>query len=115
MSVDRSQWFLDVSPEPGANPLQFDLLVAAQRGQPYEECYPELGTPRPLVASLPKQIPELSWREALPEVLRWIAETDVAGPVALAQDQRFVVSWPDSPTAKKIRRNWRAQNRHENG
>lgn len=30
LTVDRSQWMLDVAPRPGAEAWQYDLLIAAQ-------------------------------------------------------------------------------------
>ena len=37
--VDRSQWLLDIVPSRGGRPIQYDLLVAAQRGQDYRDCF----------------------------------------------------------------------------
>jgi hypothetical protein len=108
VGVERSQWHLDVAPTPGKPPIQYDLLVAARRGQPYWECFPrEVGSGRSAqVRQLP---PGLSWRETLPDVLAWIGGHHVAEAVARASDQRYVVRWPDSHKAKQLRRSWRAQ------
>lgn len=98
--VDRGQWWLDVGP------FQFDLLVAAQRGQDYRECFPRSGEPpRPL----PEQLPDgISWRETLPTVLDWMVECDdVGADVQRAEDQRYVQMWPESPKAKQLLRAWR--------
>jgi hypothetical protein len=53
VTVDRSQWLLDIVPYRGGHPIQYDLLVAAQRGQDYRDCFPEPGDEYP--AGLPSQ------------------------------------------------------------
>ncbi len=126
--ADRSQWTMDVAANPGEEPVHLDLLVAAQRGRPYWECFPstedtEVATeaegaedgegaeerPYPV---LERQLPPgLSWRDTLPDLLAWLKSTDVSEPVARAQDERFVVMWPDSPKTKRLRREWRMEGR----
>ena len=108
VGVERSQWYLDIAPAPGEPPIQYDLLVAAQRGQTYWDCFPsDVGFDLPGHA---RQLPPgLSWRNTLPDVLAWIGGHDVAGAVARALDQRYVVMWPDSHKAKHLLRSWRAQ------
>ena len=44
ITVDRSQWMLDVAPSPDAEAWQYDLLIAAQAGQHYGEVFPTVGT-----------------------------------------------------------------------
>lgn len=64
-----SQWYLDVAPAPAEPPRQYDLLVAAQRGQTYWDCFPaEMGLDPPVQA---RQRP-LGWRGSLPDVLAWL-------------------------------------------
>lgn len=103
--VERSQWYLDISASPGASPIQYDLLLVAQRGQTYWDCFPEPAMTERRWDQLP---PGISWRETLPDVLAWIRSHDIAGPVALAQDQRYARMWPHSQKAKQLRRTWRA-------
>jgi hypothetical protein len=108
VSVDRSQWFLEIARTPGAPPIQFDLLVAAQRGQTYWDCFPRQVDPGS--TRLPEQLPPgVSWRNTLPDVLMWIGGPDVTEMVDRARDQRYVVMWPESHKAKQLRRFWRAQ------
>ena len=72
ITVDRSQWFLDVAHAPGAEAWQYDLLVAARSGQPYGERFPATDS-KPLARTLPEQLPEgASWRQTLPGVLAWV-------------------------------------------
>ena len=108
VGVERSQWYLDIAPAPGEPPIQYDLLVAAQRAQTYWDCFPgRLGFDLPgHTRQLP---PGLSWCDTLPDVLAWIDGRDVAEAIDRARDQRYVVMWPDSPKAKQLRRSWRAQ------
>ncbi|MEO3748677.1 hypothetical protein [Plantactinospora sp. B5E13] len=90
--------------------MQYDLLIAASRGLDYPDCFPEhAGIPR---FPLPEQLPVgVSWRSTLPAVLDWISGPGVAEAVQRANDQRYVVMWPDSPTARQLRRTWRRQAR----
>jgi hypothetical protein len=57
ITVDRSQWLLDVAPRPGAKAWQYDLLIAAQAGQPYGEVFPQTGS-RSVGDPLPDKLPE---------------------------------------------------------
>jgi hypothetical protein len=108
VGVERSQWYLEVAPAPGLPPIQYDLLVAAQRGHTYWDCFPadtDLGPPGRI-----RELPAgASWHKTLPDVLAWVVEHDVAEAVARARDQRYVVMWPDSHKAKQLRRSWRRQ------
>jgi len=110
ITVDRSQWHMDVAPPSGAKAIGLDLLIAAQAGRPYWEVFAatDLRAGQP---NLPSQLPPgVSWREKLPTVLTWLATTEhLAVSVALARDQRFAVTWPDSAKAKALRRTWRAR------
>ena len=108
VGVERSQWYLDIAPALGKPPIQYDLLVAAQRAQTYWDCFPGgLGVGLPgHTRQLP---PGLSWCETLPDVLAWIDGRDVAEAINRARDQRYVVMWPDSPKAAQLRRRWQAQ------
>jgi hypothetical protein len=112
VTVDKSQWYLDISATPGAASLQFDLLVAAFRGLPYWELFP-INRSRDRPARLPEQLPPgVVWRDTLPQVLAWLARTDaaeVAAAAKLAQNQRFAGTWPESQTARKLTSAWRAQ------
>ena len=47
VGVERSQWYLDIAPAPGMQPIQYDLLVAAQRGHNYWDCFPRWALTRP--------------------------------------------------------------------
>ena len=106
VTVDRSQWFLDVMPGRGGRLIQYDLLVAAQRGQDYRDSFPQTGKDRPV--GRPSQLPAgVSWHSTLPEVLAWLnSEAYDASAVERAQDQRYVQMWPDSPKARRLLRNW---------
>lgn len=91
--VDRSQWMLDVAPSPGADPWQYDLLIAAHSGQEYGQRFPETGS-REIGSTLPEKLPEgVSWRETLPAVARWVRENEVAERVSSAQRQRAALMW----------------------
>jgi hypothetical protein len=107
VGVERSQWHMEIAAASGQPPIQYDLLVAAQRGQTYWDCFPTgVGSDPPGHA---RQLPSgLSWRNTLPDVLAWIGGHDVAEAVARARDQRYVVMWPDSHKANQLRRSWRA-------
>jgi hypothetical protein len=108
VGVERSQWYMDIAPAQGEPPIHYDLLVAAQRGQTYWDCFArDVGSDPPGHA---RQLPHgLSWRNTLPDVLAWIGEHDVVEAVARASDQRYVVMWPDSHKAKQLRASWRVQ------
>jgi hypothetical protein len=91
--VDRSQWMLDVAPSPGTDPWQYDLLIAAHSGQEYGERFPETGS-RATGNPLPDQLPPgVSWRQTLPDILRWVRENEVAELVSNAQRQRATLMW----------------------
>jgi hypothetical protein len=91
--VDRSQWMLDVAPSPGADLWQYDLLIAAHSGQDYGQRFPDTGS-RAVGRTLPEQLPEgVSWRETLPDVVRWVHENDVAERVSNAKRQRATLMW----------------------
>lgn len=91
--VDRSQWMLDVAPSPGADSWQYDLLIAAHSGQDYGLRFPGTGS-RPVARNLPEQLPEgVSWRETLPDIVRWVRENDVAERVSNAKRQRARLMW----------------------
>jgi hypothetical protein len=97
VSVDRSQWWLDVAPTPGADAWQYDLLIAAQAGKPYAEVFPEAGLARPLHGPLPEQLPEhVSWRETLPAILPWLLAGNVTEDVTRVWGQRTDLLWPTS-------------------
>jgi hypothetical protein len=104
--VDRSQWLLDIVPHRGGHPIQYDLLVAAQRGQDYRACFPQPGDEHP--AGLTSQLPPgVSWLHTLPQVLTWLSsEAYDAAAVERARDQRYVQMWPDSPKARRLQRSW---------
>jgi hypothetical protein len=107
VGVERSQWYLDIAPAPGMQPIQYDLLVAASRGHNYWDSFPGVGSDPPGAA---RQLPPgLSWRNTLPAVLAWIGRQDVAEAVARVSDQRYLLMWPESHKAKQLRRVWRAQ------
>ncbi len=109
VTVDRSQWYMDIAPTPGAKTHFFDILLAASSGRPYWECLPPLPL-RDWRMPLPKQLPPgVAWRDTLPAVLAWLAsEADIAAAVRLAKDQRVVALFPETSKAKKLRRAWRA-------
>ena len=105
IGVERSQWFMQITPARGGSPI--DLLAVGQRGQNYWDVIPEAGS-NPQMA--PRQLPPgLSWHDTLPEVLAWVACHEVTQAVARARDQRYVVMWPTSSRAKRLRRTWRAE------
>lgn len=92
--VDRSQWMLNVAPSPGAKAWQYDLLIAAQLGQPYGEVFPTVGS-RSVGDPLPEQLPEgVSWRETLPGVLQWVKADEVETGVDHARLERDRLMWP---------------------
>ncbi|MBE1491160.1 hypothetical protein [Plantactinospora soyae] len=88
--------------------MQYDLLSAASRNLDYADCFPECAD---IPSSpLPEQLPVgVGWRSTLPTVLAWIGGPGVAEAVKRANDQRYVVMWPDSNKAKELRRTWRRQ------
>lgn len=95
ITVDRSQWYLDVAPTPGAGAWQYDLLIAAHTDKDYAEFFPETGVGSVGEDQLPKQLPAgVSWRATLPEVLQWIHGPDVRAGVERALHQRFTLMWP---------------------
>jgi len=94
ITVDRSQWMLDVAPRPDAEAWQYDLLIAAQAGQPYGEVFPMVGT-RSVGGPLPEQLPDgVSWRETLPGILQWVESDDVRVAVDGARNERNRLMWP---------------------
>ena len=94
VTVDRSQWFLDVAPSPGAKAWQYDLLIVAQTGQPYGEVFPETGS-RSVGDPLPDQLPGgVSWHETLPGILRWVDGASVQPAVEIALRERNRLMWP---------------------
>lgn len=97
VTVDRSQWMLDVAPRPGAEPWQYDLLVAALTDRPYGDAFPETGS-RSQGDPLPDQLPEgVSWRETLPLILECIDGESVQEAVGRALHERNQFLWPRSP------------------
>jgi hypothetical protein len=67
---------------------EYDLLIAAHSGQDYGQRFPDTGS-RAVGETLPEQLPEgVSWRETLPDVVRWVRENDVAERVSSAKRQR---------------------------
>lgn len=94
ITVDRSQWLLDVAPRPSSKGWQYDLLLAARRGLEYGALFPKTGA-RVLGAPLPEQLPAgASWRETLPDILQWIGRDTVPATVDRARQQRFALMWP---------------------
>lgn len=94
ITVDRSQWMLDIAPRPDAEAWQFDLLIAAQAGRPYVEVFPVPGT-RSDIDPLPEQLPDgVSWRETLPGILQWVEREGVRVAVDRARDERSRLMWP---------------------
>lgn len=94
ITVDRSQWFLDVAPRPGAEAWQYDLLLAAHEGRDYGALFPETGA-RSLGDPLPDQLPEgVRWLEKLPDILDWMSDEDVQPAVGRALHQRHDLMWP---------------------
>ena len=106
VTIDRSQWLLDIVPYRGGDPIQYDLLVAAHQGQDYRDCFPQSGYEHP--EGLPSQLPPgVSWLHTLPQVLSWLdSESYNALAVERARDQRYVRMWPDSPKARRLLRSW---------
>jgi hypothetical protein len=91
--VDRSQWMLDVARSPGADAWQYDLLIAAHSGEDYGQRFPDTGS-RAVGRTLPEQLPEgVSWRDTLPDVVRWLRENDVTEQVSKAKRQRATLMW----------------------
>jgi len=109
--LERDQWFLDVAPGPGAEPIQYDLLLPAYEGRDYAEYYTgPAAASEPGEVSRPEQLPPgVSWRETLPPVLEWINGPGVSQAVADVADQRYVYMWPTSHKARDIRRRRRRQ------
>lgn len=94
ITVDRSQWFLDVAPRPGAEAWQYDLLIAARTGQPYGEVFPAAGS-RSVGDPLPDKLPEgVSWRETLPGILKWVGGQGVPAAVDNALQERSRIMRP---------------------
>lgn len=94
ISVDRSQWTLDVAPRPGAKAWQYDVLIAARTGQPYGEVFPETGS-RSVGDPLPDKLPEgVSWRETLPGILQWVDGEGVQAAADCALHERHRMMSP---------------------
>jgi hypothetical protein len=94
VTVDRSQWMLDIAPRPGSKAWQYDLLIAAQTGQPYGEVFPTVGA-RSVEDPLPAHLPEgVSWRETLPGILQWVEGDEVQVAVDRARHERDRLMWP---------------------
>lgn len=88
ITVDRSQWSLDIARRPDGEVWQYDLLIAAQTGQAYGEVFPSTGS-RSIGGQLPQQLPDgVSWRETLPGILRWVQSEDVRFAVDKAREER---------------------------
>jgi len=93
ITVDRSQWFLDVACEPGARSWQYDLLLVARSGQTYGTTFPaESAT---AVERQPRrQVPDgVSWYQTLPDVLGWVRGPGVGEAIERASRQRFALMW----------------------
>ncbi|WP_199422953.1 hypothetical protein [Actinotalea solisilvae] len=94
ITVDRSQWLLDVAVEPGADAWQYDLLLAARSGRTYGEVFPARAS-RQADGRLPDQLPEgVSWRQTLPDVLAWVRGPGVGEAVERASRERFALMRP---------------------
>lgn len=94
ISVDRSQWFLDVAPRPGAKAWQYDLLVVARAGRPYGEVFPDPGS-RSTGDPLPEQLPDgVSWHDTLPDILKYVDGQRVQAAVDGALRERDRLMWP---------------------
>ena len=93
VTVDRSQWMLDVAPSPGAEPWQYDVLIAAQMSKPYGEVFPTAA--RSVGDPLPGQLPVgVSWRQTLPGILQWVGGAEVPTAVDQALHERNQHTWP---------------------
>lgn len=93
ITVDQSQWMLDIAPRAGDEAWQYDLLIAAQAGRSYGEMFPKTGTRR-VGEPLPEQLPEgVRWHDTLPSVLAWICSGDVAPAAREAQRERTRLMW----------------------
>jgi len=46
ITVDRSQWMLDIAPKAGTKAWQYDLLIAAHKGKPYGAVFPKAALDR---------------------------------------------------------------------
>jgi hypothetical protein len=94
ITVERSQWALDVARAPGAEAWQYDLLIAASRGLPYAEAFPRAADGS-VSNPLPQQLPEgVSWATTLPGVLGWMTSGDREGAVHRAREERNRLMWP---------------------
>ena len=93
VTVDRSQWMLDIAAAPGSELYQYDLAVAAHSGSSYGDCFPDTGE-RSLAEPLAHQLPKgVSWSVTLPELLEWIHGSDVPRAIELANRQRSTLMW----------------------
>ncbi len=93
VSVDRSQWMLDISSGPGSPLIQYDLAVAAHSGAGYSDRFPHVGK-RDRPEPLPEQQPVgVSWRATLPEIFEWVRGAEVGQAVELAKRQRSALMW----------------------
>jgi hypothetical protein len=94
VTVDRSQWMLDVARRPGTEAWQYDLLIVAHTGQPYGAIFPAVGA-RSVADPLPEQLPEgVSWRETLPGILQWVEGSEIQAAVDRARNERDRLMWP---------------------
>lgn len=88
ITVDRSQWILDVASQPDTEPWPYDLLVATHAGRAYSEVFPEAS---PLVPGerYADQLPDgVSWRATLSAILAWVATNGVQRLVDRARRER---------------------------
>jgi hypothetical protein len=96
---DRGQWLLDVIIAEGET-YQLDLIAAGRAGH-----YPTEQAVR-----LPEQLPPwISWSEELPGLLEWLKSPGAGDSIRAASEERYVLMWPESHTAKTIRARWKKE------
>lgn len=94
ITVDRSQWMLEVARRHQRQAWQYDLLVVAQVGRPYGDVFPSVGD-RSDGEPLPEQLPEgVCWSETLPGTLQWLQRDEVQIAVDQARGERNRLMWP---------------------
>ena len=98
VTVDRSQWMLEIAAKSGSELIQYDLAIVADSGVTYGERFPDTGQ-RPQTAQLPDQLPVgASWYTTLPQLLDWVRQPGAFEAAEVARRQRDALMWGQKPS-----------------
>ncbi len=98
VTVDRSQWMLEIAAESGSELIQYDLAIVADSGVTYGERFPDTGQ-RSQTAQFPDQLPVgVSWFATLPQLLDWIRQPGALEAAEVARRQRDALMWGQRPS-----------------